>query len=82
MTRYKQLQIIKHALAYYIQRENASEKERNTEKLVLAEVESAVERLKDAYGIRPKGPAYCSVVLSKQPEEGRSFEKAEKETTE
>lgn len=51
MTRYKKLQIIKHALAHYIQREGAPPQDIATEKLLLAEVEGAVERLKEAYGI-------------------------------
>lgn len=44
MTKYKKLQIIKHALQYYIQREGASEKDVNAERRLLAEIEEKVAK--------------------------------------
>lgn len=46
MTEYKEAQIIKHALQYYINRSGADEKDLITEKQLLREWEDEVERLK------------------------------------
>ncbi|WP_170254038.1 hypothetical protein [Acetobacterium paludosum] len=46
MTEYKEAQIIKHALQYYINRPDAEEKDIETEKLLLHQFEEKVERLK------------------------------------
>ena len=57
MTQYKKLQIIKHALAHYIQREGADPADLEAEKVLLAEVEADVEWLKEKYGIPDKEKA-------------------------
>lgn len=57
MTKYKKLQIIKHALQYYIQREGAPEKDINTEKLLLAEITEEAQKLQEFYEI-PKRVAF------------------------
>lgn len=57
MTQYKKLQIIKHALAHYIQREGADPADLEAEKVLLAEVEADVERLKEKYRIPDKEKA-------------------------
>lgn len=44
MTKYKKLQIIKHALQYYIQREGASQKDVDTERRLLTEIEAEVAK--------------------------------------
>lgn len=49
---YKSLQIIKHALQHYINRENASDKEIEEEKRVLKKVTEKVDDLKEKYGIK------------------------------
>lgn len=51
MKEYKRLQIIKHALRYYIERPNAEEKDIKTEQLLLEEVTNKVDELKERYGI-------------------------------
>ena len=60
MTRYKKLQIIKHALAHYIQREGAPPQDVATDKLLLAEVEEKVKRLQEAYGIERRSRVWDS----------------------
>lgn len=54
MKQYKALQIIKHALAYYIGREGAPKKDTDTEKLLLAEIEERAEELRKHYRIPKK----------------------------
>ena len=49
--KYKHLQIIKHALQHYIQRNNAEEKDIVVERNLLEKVEIEVEILKEEYGI-------------------------------
>jgi hypothetical protein len=55
MKEYKALQIIKHALAYYIGREGATKTDTSTETLLLAKIEERIETLHHAYRI-PKIP--------------------------
>lgn len=57
MTQYKKLQIIKHALAHYIQREGADPADIEAEKMLLGEVEAEVAWLKEKYGILDKEKA-------------------------
>lgn len=52
MKPYKKLQIMKHALAYYVTRPNANEKDIETEKRLLADISEEVEGLKEKYGIK------------------------------
>jgi len=52
MKTYKELQIIKHALAYYLTRPNITEKERNTETILLGYYIEKVERLKEQYHLK------------------------------
>lgn len=54
MKRYTRLQIIKHALQHYIQREGASEVDKAKEGKVLEHVEREVEELKVRYRINSK----------------------------
>jgi hypothetical protein len=54
MKEYKALQIIKHALAYYIGREGATKAETDAEKRLLAEIEERAETLRKAYRIPKK----------------------------
>lgn len=54
MKEYKALQIIKHALAYYIRREGAPKTDTDTEKLLLATIEERAEELRDHYRIPKK----------------------------
>jgi hypothetical protein len=60
MKEYKKLQIIKHALQYYVERPGGDPKDFDTERLVLKEVTEEVERLKERYGIKSKegGPLF------------------------
>ena len=51
MKTYKRLQIIKHALQYYINREGADQNDVDQEKRVLEDVEHRVGELKERYGI-------------------------------
>jgi hypothetical protein len=51
MKKYKKLQIIKHALEYYITRPNATDKDKYTEKVLLEQVTQEVDELKEKYGI-------------------------------
>lgn len=51
MTEYKKLQIIKHALQYYIQRDWASKEDIDTELRLLAETEAKLQKLIDRFGI-------------------------------
>ena len=51
MTEYKELQIIKHALSYYINREGATQKDIDVEKNLLAKIEDRVETLRIRYKI-------------------------------
>lgn len=50
MKEYVRLQIIKHALQYYLQRD-ASEKEKQKERTVLKRTEERIEMLKDRHRI-------------------------------
>lgn len=52
MKKYKALQIIKHALAYYIGREGATTADTDAEKRLLAEIEERAETLRKAYRIQ------------------------------
>lgn len=49
MKEYKRQHIIKHALEMYIQREGASEKDINQEKLVLKEIEENIVQMKGSF---------------------------------
>jgi hypothetical protein len=51
MTEYTELQIIKHALNYYIKRPEATVKDVNRELRLLNKIETKVENLKGDYGI-------------------------------
>ncbi|WP_156793180.1 hypothetical protein [Fictibacillus macauensis] len=51
MTEYKSLQIIKHALIYYLQRPTATDKEIREEKALVGKVKDRVEKLKKEYNI-------------------------------
>lgn len=51
MKSYKKKQIIKHALIHYMNRENATIQDLNTERLVLQETEREIVLMKDEYGI-------------------------------
>ncbi len=52
MTEYKKLQIIKHALQYYIQREGATVKDKAAEMHLLTLVEAEVQKLVIRLGIK------------------------------
>jgi len=52
MKEYKRLQIIKHALQYYLSRPNATEKEIATEKLLLEYITDEVAVFKERYRMR------------------------------
>lgn len=54
MTEYKELQITKHALQYYINRPDANEKDLATERLLLDKVEERISRRKERYHIPDK----------------------------
>ena len=49
---YTKLQIIKHALQYYLQRPNMTKDDVKREIDLLAEVEMEIDELKEKYGIR------------------------------
>lgn len=49
--KYKELQIIKHSLQYYIKRPNARPKEIEEEKQLIDKITFKVDRLKEKYGI-------------------------------
>jgi hypothetical protein len=49
--KYKDLQIIKHALQHYVERENATKKDVETEQRLLEKVTNEVDELKEKYGI-------------------------------
>ena len=51
---YRNLQIIKHALQYYLTRPNASEKDLTREKSLLERIEDEVEYYQKAYHIPKK----------------------------
>ena len=51
---YKNLQIIKHSLKYYISRQDASEKDLAREKSLLERIEDEVEYYQKAYHIPKK----------------------------
>ena len=53
-SRYSNLQIIKHALQYYITRPNANEKDLVREKNLLKQVEEEVEIYQERYHISKK----------------------------
>lgn len=55
MKRYKESQIIKHALQYYISRPGATKKELLQEKSVLRKYEEEVAWMKERYRIRDGG---------------------------
>lgn len=53
ITKYKQVQIIKHALQYYVNRPNAEhEKHIESERNLLKKFENEAEELKVKYGIK------------------------------
>jgi hypothetical protein len=52
MKQYVKLQIIKHALQHYVQRENALDKDIKQEKKVLDDITQDVEKLKENYNIK------------------------------
>ena len=54
MKQYVKLQIIKHALQYYVQRPEAPEKDIKKEKRLLDEVTNDVNRLKERHRIVSK----------------------------
>lgn len=49
--KYKELQMIKHALQCYVKRENASENDIQQEKILLDKVTDEVTIMKEKYGI-------------------------------
>lgn len=49
--KYKELQILKHSLQYYITRPDATLKDIETEKRLLAKVTNEVEKTKERYDI-------------------------------
>lgn len=49
--KYKELQILKHSLQYYITRTNSTVKDIEEEKRLLAKVTDEVEEMKGMYGI-------------------------------
>lgn len=52
MKKYKELQIIKHALQHYIKRDNVQQKDIEQEKRLLGEIENKVSKLKELYDIK------------------------------
>lgn len=54
MKEYKALQIVKHALAYYIEREGATKEDTDTERRLLETVEARIETLRERYKITKK----------------------------
>ena len=52
---YREQQIIKHALQYYIQRPNASELDKKREQKVLEKVTDEVKRMQKQWDIPVKG---------------------------
>lgn len=52
MKKYKAVQIIKHALMYYLERPSATDKEIEEEKYLLKQVSNEVEMLKQKFGIK------------------------------
>lgn len=53
MTEYTELQIVKHALEYYVERPGASKEDIERESRVLESVRNRVEYLKERYAIKP-----------------------------
>ena len=51
MFKYKDLQILKHAMQHYIQRSNANSSDIEEEKRLLDKIINEVEQLKDKYKI-------------------------------
>ena len=51
MWKYKNLQILKHALQHYVQRDGASEKDLREENALLDYLTEKVERIKHRYDI-------------------------------
>lgn len=51
MKSYKKKQIIKHALIHYMNREGATQKDLNTEGIVLRDIERDIVLMKDEYDI-------------------------------
>ena len=49
--KYRDLQIIKHALQYYVKRPNATEKDIAQENRLLDKITNEVEEMKERYGI-------------------------------
>lgn len=54
MTRYKQLQILKHALMYYMRRPNSTPDDLKAEESLLREIETGIEFLQERYRIPKK----------------------------
>jgi hypothetical protein len=52
MTKYKEAQIIKHALKMYVQRPDATEQEISEESRLLQKYSDRAEWLKEKYGIK------------------------------
>jgi len=52
MTEYKEAQITKHALMYYLQKPDMSEKDRNTVQFLLDQKIARVKELKERYRIK------------------------------
>lgn len=50
--KYKELQIIKHSLQYYIARPNATQKDIKEEKRLLEKITLEVDEMKEKYGIK------------------------------
>jgi hypothetical protein len=60
MSEYTELQIMKHALMYYIDRQNATENDVLKETHLLNRVEERIEFMKDHYRIPDRGEKYAS----------------------
>lgn len=54
MNEYKEIQIIKHALGYYIKRPDATEKDLQEERTLLEKYESKAESTREKFGICKK----------------------------
>ncbi len=52
--KYKDLQIIKHSLQHYINRNNATQKEIEEEKRLLSKITNQVNDMKRCFNIQPK----------------------------
>lgn len=60
MTEYTELQIIKHALQYYMMRPYATPNDKEREQHLLSQTEERIDFLKDEYSIeeKQKGPFF------------------------